>query len=85
VVAVALEQAVSDGAFRSVGNFVERIIQFTDDYKGDDPTWGFSDAEGQRLGASGLKSLLLGALPKALRKDAKAAFHLRVREHRAAA
>jgi hypothetical protein len=85
VVAVALEQAMADGAFRSVGNFVERIIRFADTYKGDDPTWGFSDAEGQRLGVSGLKALLLSCLPKALRKDAKAAFHLRVREYRAAA
>jgi len=85
VVAVALEQAMADGAFRSVGNFVERVIRFADTYKGDDPTWGFSDSEGRRLGVSGLKAILLSCLPKALRKDAKAAFHLRVREYRAAA
>ncbi|HEX3865407.1 MAG TPA: hypothetical protein VHV78_01600, partial [Gemmatimonadaceae bacterium] len=81
VVAVALESAVDDGAIPSVPGFIESIVTFAEEYHGDDPTWGFSDSEAQRLGASGLKAVLVSCLPKALRKDASAAFHLRVREH----
>jgi hypothetical protein len=81
VVSVALEHAVKEGAIRSVPYFMERVFTFAESYTGDDPAWGFSDHEGKRLAASGLKALLLSCLPKSLRKDARAAFHFCVREH----
>ena len=85
VVAVSLEAAVEDGLARGIPQYMERICSFADNYDGDDPTWGFSDAEGKRLGASGLKAILIHCLPEALRKDARAAFHVRVREYKSKA
>ncbi len=81
VVAFCFEDAITDGAFRNVPRFMERLFSFAEAYHGDDPTWGFSDAQGAHLGASGLKAVLLAALPKSIRKGARSAFHFRVREH----
>ena len=81
IVSVALEQAVQESAIRSVPHIMERVFSFVDSYAGDDPAWGFSDQEGKRLASSGLKALLIACLPKALRKDARAAFHFYVREY----
>ncbi|SRR6266550_1051275 len=85
VVSFCLEHAVADRAIDSLAGLLERLIRFADSYKGDDPTWGFSDHEAKRLAGRGLKALLLSILPKALRADARRAFYFRVREHRAGA
>jgi hypothetical protein len=82
VVGFSVEAAIADGAFRSLGQFVERVCQFAERYRGNDPTWGFSNAEAGVLGATGLKAILLSALPTSLRKPARAAFHLRVKSFR---
>jgi hypothetical protein len=85
VVAVAVDEAIADGAIKSAQNFMERVFTFVEKQKSDDPTWGFSDAQGGKIAGSGLKALLISCLPKSLQKDAKAAFHLRVREYRKSA
>lgn len=81
LVAVNIEAAQKDGAITSAPEFMERVFTFADSYTGDDPTWGFSDSEGRKVVGSGLKSLLLAALPKSLKADARSAFHVRVRVH----
>jgi len=86
VVSIALEQAMADQVVLSLPELMERVFSFVEDYKGDDPTWGFSNQQGKHLVASGLKALLVGWLPTSLRPEARKAFHLYVREHvRAAA
>ena len=82
VVSLTLERAQEDKAFGSVPAFFEQLIRFTEGYDGTDPAWGFSDAQGLRVGGSALKQLLLSLLPESLRGDAKKAFHLYIHDYR---
>jgi hypothetical protein len=78
VVTLILESAMRDKAINSVASFMEQLIQFTENYSGNDPAWGFSDAQAGRLSVSALTNLLLAILPAAVRNDVKRALHFYV-------
>lgn len=80
VVALTVERALEDGAIKSLPNFVERMVKFTETSVRPDPVGTFSDRMAMDLAGSGLKSVLLAGLPKSLRKPARSAFHFYVRE-----
>jgi hypothetical protein len=77
---VNLDKMKTEGAIDSVPSFFEKIVNFTEQYDGSDPTWGFSDAEAKTLAGSALKSVLLSLLPKPVRSHFKQAFHFAVRD-----
>jgi len=64
-----LDEMIRIGAIPSVEEFFERIFRYAESASGDDPTWGFSDAEGLNAGKQSLINLLLSLLPKNLGKE----------------
>lgn len=80
VICANLVKMKADGAILSVDEYFEKIVRFTEDQRGSNPTWGFSDSLGREGIASGLKGLLVAALPKGLQEEAKRAFHNAVRD-----
>lgn len=77
-----LDTMKKDGAIDTVEMFFERIFRFAENFRGDDPTWGFSDIEGIRIGGSALRRVVLSLLPKDLGKDAEKAIHFAARDSR---
>jgi hypothetical protein len=77
-----LDTMKKDGAIDSVEMFFQGIFRFAENSKGDDPTWGFSDAEGIRIGGSALRRVVLSLLPKGLGKDVEKAVHFAARDSR---
>jgi hypothetical protein len=73
-----LDQMKKDGAFLNIEQFFLSIIRFSSSAHNDDPTWGFSDQEGLRIGASALKRVILSLLPKKLANDYNKARHFAV-------
>jgi hypothetical protein len=68
-----LKQMKDIGAINSVTSFFEDIVRYAEHADGEDPTWGFSDAQGARLAGSALRRFILALLPKDLGKDAERA------------
>jgi hypothetical protein len=79
-IAVTFEELLKQKAIASVSIFFESIFKFTDDFKGNDPTWGFSDSQGKKLVGSALKKFLLHLLPKPFRSPAEQAFNFAVKD-----
>lgn len=77
-----LDTMKKDGAIDTVEMFFEKIFRFAENSKGDDPTWGFSDVEGIRIGKGALIHVVLSVLPNDVRKDAEKAVHFAVRDSR---
>jgi len=82
VVALTLERALEEKAVVSIPQFFGNIVDFASSFQGDDPSWGFSDAQGKRLVGSALKNVLISLLPEAVRADAKSAFSFYVKDYR---
>lgn len=68
----------NDGAISSVASFFETIFRYTENVGGEDPTWGFSDAQGVAVIGSALRRFVLTLLPKDLGKDAERAAHFAI-------
>jgi hypothetical protein len=64
-----LDEMIRIKAIPSVEEFFERIFRYAESATGDDPTWGFSDAEGLHTGTQSLLNLLLSLLPKNLGEE----------------
>ena len=73
-----LKQMKDIGAINSVTSFFEDIVRYAEHADGEDPTWGFSDAQGAKLAGSALRRFILALLPKDLGKDAERAAHFAV-------
>jgi hypothetical protein len=69
IVKCYLDEMIRIKAIPSVEEFFERIIRYAQSATGDDPTWGFSDAEGLHTGKRSLINLLLSLLPKNLGEE----------------
>jgi hypothetical protein len=79
-ICINLEQLRDKRGFGLVGKLFEKIFRYAENYKGDDPTWGFSDKAGTRIVRSAIKNLFISVLPEAVRADAKGAFQFVVRD-----
>ena len=64
VVKCYLDEMIRIKAIPSVEEFFERIFRYAKSASGDDPTWGFSDAEGLHRGKRSLVDVVLSLLPK---------------------
>jgi hypothetical protein len=73
-----LKQMKEIGAINSVTSFFEDIIRYAEHADGEDPTWGFSDAQGAKLAGSALRRFIFALLPKDLGKEAERAAHFAV-------
>ena len=73
-----LKQMKDIGAINSVTSFFEDNVRYAEHADGEDPTWGFSDAQGAKLAGSALRRFILALLPKDLGKDAERAAHFAV-------
>src|SRR5205807_6400952 len=69
--AMTLEQAVADGAIPDVARWFERIFQFAENSRDDDPTWGFGVSAGRVAVSSGLVAAILSLLPGEFGSEAK--------------
>jgi hypothetical protein len=80
-IAVDLEGAKQDKAFRDVTGLCEAIFEFAKKLNEatDDPCWEFSDRQGLRIVKGSLKEFLLNYLPKWLKPEARKAFHFATR------
>jgi len=76
-IAIDLEEAKQDKAFRDVTGLCEAIFEFAKNLNEatDDPCWDFSDRQGLRIVKGSLKEFLLNYLPKWLKPEARKAFH----------
>jgi hypothetical protein len=75
-----LDAMKNDQAIQSVERFFESVFRFAETANDDDPTWGFSDAQGIGIAGSALKRVVLSLLPKSLDADYKRAEHFVVRD-----
>jgi hypothetical protein len=78
-IACDLDRMVKDQAIQSVRRFFEDIFKFAETGQAADPTWGFSDEQGLRVGGSALRRLVLSLLPRHLGDDYKRAEHFAIR------
>jgi hypothetical protein len=62
-VVLRIDQLQKDKAIESVPNLFENIFRYADGQIGDDPTWGFSDKMGFKVGRSWFVDRLLSWLP----------------------
>jgi hypothetical protein len=72
-ISVDLQKARDLKSLDSVAALIGRLANYCEQYRGDDPTWGFSDQMGVDTARSALWNLLVGLLPEGLRKDATTA------------
>jgi hypothetical protein len=81
-IAIDLESAAKDKAFRDVTELIEGLFEFCNNLNTaeDNPCWAFSDRHGFRIVKSSLKEWLIDWLPKALRPEAKKAFYFAARD-----
>jgi hypothetical protein len=75
-----LDAMKNDKAIQSIERFFESVFRFAETTNDDDPTWGFSDAQGIEIAGSALKRVVLSLLPKRLDADYKKAEHFVVRD-----
>jgi hypothetical protein len=80
-IAIDLEFAYRDKAFRDVSGLCEAIFQFAKNLNeaSSDPCWEFSDQLGLRVVKGSLKEFLLHYLPKWLTPEARKAFYFATR------
>ena len=74
-----LDNMKEDKAFRSIQQFFESIFKFAKAADGRDPTWGFSDCEGFRIGREALKNVVLSLIPSEIAAGYRGAEHFVVR------
>lgn len=72
VIACNLEEMAKDGAIQSIRAFFEKVFQFGEQYKGNDPVWELSDKFGVSGGGQLLAEAVLTLLPEEVRKRYKA-------------
>ena len=77
-----LEDMIACKAIDSLDKFFERIIRHAESFDGTDPTWGFSDRMGMKVGVSALKRVVLSLLPKNLSTEVQQAAHYAVQDLR---
>jgi len=80
VVSLTIEDALKDGAIKSVGGFFEDLVSFASRSNGRDPAWGFSDSMGLKEGRSFLAQLVLKILPRDVRAEYQKLKHFVVRD-----
>lgn len=80
IVLCQLDSMLEDKAIGSIERFFESIFRFAEENKDDDPAWGFSDAQGFKVGTSALKKFALSLLPKDCAEAYKQAEHFAVRD-----
>jgi hypothetical protein len=56
-----------------IATLIGQLANYCETYRGNDPTWGFSDRIGTHIAGSALWNLILSLLPEGLRKDASTA------------
>lgn len=78
VIDCPLEQMIRDGAIKSVNSFFTQIVRFVEKSDVDDPTWGFSNDMGLKVGGAGLLQVALGALPLEIGKQARKAAYFAI-------
>ncbi len=80
-IAMDLELAYRDQAFRDVSGLCEAIFEFAKNLNeaSGDPCWEFSDRLGRRVVKGSLKEFLLHYLPNWLKPEARKAFHFATR------
>lgn len=71
-IACNLEEMVRDSAIQSIRAFFEKIFQFGEKYKSDDPVWELSDKFGASGGGQLLTEAVLTLVPDEVRKKYKA-------------
>lgn len=76
-IAIDLEKANYDKAFRDVTGLAEAIFEFAKNLNEsvDDPCWKFSNSQGIRVVEGTLKNFLIAYLPSWLKPEVKRAFH----------
>jgi hypothetical protein len=76
-IAVDLEKAHHDKAFRDVTGLADAVFEFAKNLNEstDDPCWEFSDKQGVRIVKGSLKEFLVAYLPSWLKPEVKKAFH----------
>lgn len=76
-IAVDLEKAQHDQAFRDVTGLAEAVFDFAKNLNEsvDDPCWQFSDKQGLRVVKSSLKEFLVAYLPSWIKPEVRKAFH----------
>lgn len=75
----SMEQLIRDKGTPNLSSYLESLVQFVDDYQGEDPLWDYSDAMGARITKNGIMKLLLRLIPSEVREQAKVAFHYAVK------
>jgi len=75
-----LDTMKSDQAIQSVERFFESIFRFAETSNDEDPTWGFSDAQGLKVAGSALKRAVLNLLPKTVGEEYRKAEHFVVQD-----
>jgi hypothetical protein len=79
-ICVDLLEAKNDRAITSVSALFEKIFQFAEGATGDDPTWGFSEKMGARIGRNVLLEAVFALLPSGIREKSRHALHFYVRD-----
>lgn len=69
-----------DQAIISVERFLESIFRFSENFAGNDPTWGFSDTQGLGVTGSSIKQAVLSLLPDAVGQGYRKAEHFAVKD-----
>jgi len=75
-----LSKAIADKAILSTSELFEDIARFAESHSGDDPTWGYSDHRGKKIGKSVLLDVLMAILPESVRDRFRDSFHFYVRD-----
>lgn len=78
VVLCQLDKMLEDKAIPSVEQFFESVFRFAESSSDQDPCWGFSDAQGWKIGGSALKRMALSFLPKGFAETYTQAEHFAV-------
>ncbi len=75
-----LDKMLEDKAISSIETFFETVFRFAESSTDLDPCWGFSDAQGWKIGVSSIRRALLSLLPKGITEDYLKAEHYVVRD-----
>jgi hypothetical protein len=78
-VCVSIDDLLHKKYIRSFETFFQRVVNFANDYKGDRPSWDFSDKQGVRLAGQTLKEAIINFLPKPFHKTVSEAQYFAVR------
>lgn len=68
-IALDLQKLRAQRSSEPVATLIGRLADYCENYRGDDPTWGFSDKMGVHTAGSGVWHLILSLLPQSLQAD----------------